>query len=80
MGRAGSLSRTIRRGGGPRPQSNGSDSGPLRRIVAEGENEHGVQTETLECGHTIRRKRDLIGFTNAVRRRCPKCKKESYNS
>jgi hypothetical protein len=72
----GSLSQILRRGGGPRPRSNGVRTGPLRKIVAEGVNEHGVQTETLECGHTIRRKRDLMGFTNAVRRRCWKCKKE----
>lgn len=52
-------------------------SGPLRKIVAEGVNEHGGQTETLECGHTILRKQDLMGPTNAARRRCRKCKKEA---
>lgn len=73
----GTLRDRYARGGGPRPRSNGASSGPLRKIVAEGVNEHGVQTETLECGHVIRRKQDLMGPTNAVRRRCPKCKKEA---
>jgi hypothetical protein len=42
--------------------------------VAEGENEHGVHTETLECGHTIHRKHDIYGYTNAYRRRCRHCR------
>lgn len=46
---------------------------PLRRVVSEGTNEHGLHTETLECGHTIRRKKDIIGYTNACRRRCRLC-------
>lgn len=50
--------------------------GPLRKIVSEGVNEHGCQTETLECGHTILRKQDIIGYTNAYRRRCRHCLKE----
>lgn len=58
-----------------RPQTNTAQKlGPLRRIVAEGETEHGVATETLECGHTIRRKSDLYGPTNAYRRRCRYCR------
>ena len=73
----GTLRDRYARGGGPRPRSNGASSGPLRRIVSEGVNEHGGQTETLECGHTILRKHDLMGPTNAVRRRCRKCKKEA---
>lgn len=77
MGRAGSLSRLLARGGGPRRRSNGTLAGPLRKIVARPRNEHGVEMETLECGHTIRVKRDLMGPTNAVRRRCPTCKKEA---
>jgi hypothetical protein len=48
--------------------------GPLRRVVSEGANEHGVATETLECGHTIRRKSDIYGPTNAYRRRCRHCR------
>lgn len=77
MGRRGSLSRLMQvKGDGPRPRSNGSSSGPLRKVMSEGVNEHGVQTETLECGHTIRRKKDLFGHTNAFRRRCRHCKKE----
>lgn len=50
---------------------------PLRRIVSEGVNEHGVQTETLECGHTIHRKRDIYGHTNAYRRRCRHCRRDA---
>lgn len=49
--------------------------GPLRKIVSEGANEHGVHTETLECGHTIHRKQDIYGYTNAFRRRCRHCLK-----
>lgn len=48
--------------------------GPLRRIVSEGVGEHGVETETLECGHTLHRKQDIIGPTNAARRRCRHCR------
>lgn len=50
------------------------DLGPLRRVVAEGVNEHGVQTETLDCGHVIHRKQDAFGHTNAYRRRCRHCR------
>jgi hypothetical protein len=70
----GTLRDRYARCGGPRPRSNGANSGPLRKIIAEGVNGHGGQTETLECGHTIRRKHDLMGPTNALRRRCRKCK------
>lgn len=58
-----------------RPQTTTAQKlGPLRRVVAEGATEHGVPTETLECGHTIRRKSDLYGPTNAYRRRCRHCR------
>lgn len=69
----GSLSNLLARGGGPRPRTNGARSGPLRKIVSV---EYKGQTpyETLECGHTNMAKRDLMGFTNATRRRCRKCK------
>ncbi len=76
MGRRGHLSAILRRGGGPRPRSNGSKSGPLRKVVSSwfvGE----VPFEKLECGHEIVAKRDLMGFTNAVRRRCRKCKEST---
>ncbi len=46
---------------------------PLRRIVSEGLSEHGVQTETLECGHVVHRREDIYGPTNAYARRCRKC-------
>jgi hypothetical protein len=58
-----------------RPQTTAAQKlGPLRRVVSEGADEHGVATETLECGHTIRRKSDIYGPTNAYRRRCRHCR------
>jgi hypothetical protein len=57
----------------PRPTT-AQKLGPLRRVVAEGTNKHGVATETLECGHTILRKSDIYGPTNAYRRRCRHCR------
>jgi len=71
----GTLSRRFAQGGGPRPRSNGSKTGPLRKII-ETDYRGGIPWETLECGHEIAAKRDLMGFTNAVRRRCWKCRKE----
>lgn len=53
----------------------GAAIGPLRAVIAEGVNKYGVQTETLECGHVVRRKSDIYGPTNAYRRRCWKCRK-----
>jgi hypothetical protein len=44
------------------------------RVVTSIEVRGGVPFETLECGHEIVAKRDLMGFTNAKRRRCWKCK------
>lgn len=72
----GSLSAILRRGGGPRPRSNGSKSGPPRKIVST-DYRGGIPWETLECGHEQAAKRDLMGFTNAVRRRCHYCKREA---
>lgn len=72
MGRGGSLSRLLARGGGPRPRSNGAKTGPLRKIVST-EYKGDVPFETYECGHVAIAKRDLMGFTNATRRRCRKC-------
>jgi hypothetical protein len=72
----GTLSRLRARGGGPRPRSNGAHTGPLRKIVST-EYKGDAPFETLECGHTIMAKRDLMGFTNAARRRCWKCKQEA---
>jgi len=71
----GTLSAILARGGGPRPRSNGSKSGPLRKIVST-DYRGGIPWETLECGHEQAAKRDLMGFTNAVRRRCHYCAKE----
>lgn len=69
----GTLSALRLRGGGPRPRSNGSRSGPLRRVTSI-EYKGGVPFETYECGHVAVAKRDLMGFTNAARRRCRQCK------
>lgn len=57
-----------------------SDAYPLRLVV-----EHFVQLpdfpllrgERLECGHIVVQKRDMIGPTNAYRRRCGKCAREA---
>lgn len=71
----GKLSELLRRGGGPRPRSNGSGGGPLRKIVST-EYKGCIPWETLECGHEAMAKRDLMGFTNATRRRCNECKRD----
>ena len=63
-----------------RRKRRGAALGPLRKVVSEGVNEHGVQTETLECGHTVHRKSDIIGPTNAYRRRCRHCLKDAAGS
>lgn len=57
-----------------RPRSNGAHRGPLRRIVG-GSYDGPTFVEVLECGHTQLPVRDLIGETNAARRRCRKCKR-----
>ncbi len=44
---------------------------PLRKIVKYS---HGY--ETLECGHVQLPRRDFVGLTNAVRRRCKQCGKD----
>lgn len=69
----GRLSQLLANGGGPRPRSNGSKTGPLRKVVSV-EYKCGVPFETYECGHVAIAKRDLMGYTNATRRRCRKCK------
>lgn len=69
----GHLSNMLAHGKGPRPRSNGSHRGPLRRIVAT-EYVGDIPRETLECGHVQTATRDLMGYTNAVRRRCWRCK------
>lgn len=73
------LSAILRRGGGPRPRSNGSKSGPLRKIVST-DYRGDIPYETLECGHEQAAKRDLMGFTNAVRRRCHYCGRDARKS
>lgn len=46
---------------------------PLRRVVGYGLGEYGEEVERLECGHIVRRRCDIFGPTNAVRRRCRWC-------
>jgi len=54
----------------------GAAIGPLRKIIGYDTSEHGVQLDILECGHVIHRRQDIIGPTNAFRRRCRHCLKE----
>ena len=54
-----------------------SHSVPGRRInssIASTDVRAEIPWETPEWGHEIAAKRDLMGFTNAARRRCWKCK------
>ena len=50
---------------------------PLRKIVRRfwGGQNGNLPMEELECGHTQMQKQDIIGPTNAYRRRCKKCGK-----
>lgn len=74
----GHLSNMRHQGRGPRPRSNGSNKGPLRKVVDREWLAGGDRSvETLECGHTQLAVCDLMGETNAVRRRCWKCKAAS---
>jgi len=51
---------------------------PLRKIVADRyEPATDRVVEILECGHEVRRREDVIGETNAYRRRCRKCRKDN---
>lgn len=57
-----------------RPRLTGkTNRDPLRKIVGRDENEHGVPLEVLECGHKQPVRNDMIGPTNAYRRRCRRC-------
>lgn len=56
---------------------NGSNRGPLRKVIGHRTIERGGITcdrELLECGHLIPCRHDFVGLTNAERRRCGKCK------
>lgn len=68
----GILSDMRRRGRGPRPRSNGAKTGPLRRVVDSWYVDNRL-FERYECGHEAEAKRDLMGYTNAARRRCRTC-------
>ena len=46
---------------------------PLRRVVDREARPGGLILEVLECGHKVRERLDVIGPTNAVRRRCAAC-------
>jgi hypothetical protein len=56
------------RSGGASYQASPKRYAPLRAVTAEG-----AGIEDLECGHTIRTPKDLIGETVAARRRCLSC-------
>ena len=57
---------------------------PLRKVVKEGIVDAGywtgeftgvdVDAEELECGHIVRVRQDIIGRTNAFKRRCRYCR------
>lgn len=68
--------RHMRSGGSlnPNPRNNGSDKGPLRRIVGT-RDVKGSLYELLECGHLNWPRGDIIGHTAPERRRCRKCKR-----
>ena len=60
-----------------RKHGNGSDCGPLRKVIALRTikfNGIDVDRELLECGHLVTAKSDFVGRTNAASRRCGKCK------
>lgn len=68
----------------------GAKAYPLRKIVgtrmveillADGK-PSGVKsfTEVLECGHTMRPREDFAGETNATKRRCRQCYRETEGS
>lgn len=73
------ISASRRAGGGPgRNGGKGRQrTGPLRKIVDHEYMGADSWREILECGHRQYPVRDLIGETNAVRRRCWQCKKEA---
>lgn len=51
---------------------------PLRKIVGYiRDEESGCDRELLECGHSQRPRRDMIGETNASRRPCRGCRREA---
>jgi hypothetical protein len=60
------------------PANNGSQSGPLRKIIATVRIDYAgggcIHMEALECGHIQMPKSDMIGHTAPVRRRCKHCK------
>lgn len=69
----GTLSRQWKRGGriAGRKQVNRA---PLRKIVDYKERPYPLPAlEVLECGHEVRPREDMIGPTNAARRRCRRC-------
>lgn len=71
--------RHMRRGGSLNPncRNNGSDKGPLRRVVnmVPDPRFDGLVLELLECGHTNAPRGDIFGHRPAERRRCAKCKR-----
>lgn len=79
MSRSGHLSKLRSAGGGPgrRGGKGRQRKGPLRKIINSGIGVNPAYPdcfyELLECGHLQLPVEDLIGRTNAERRRCRKC-------
>lgn len=54
----------------------GRSAYPLRKITGHRRDYRGVLFEVLECGHEQLPVKDIIGETNAYRRRCIRCPKK----
>lgn len=67
--------RHMKSGGGLNrsPKNNGSQNGPLRKVIAI-RTIDGVEYDDLECGHRLIPAQDIIGRRCPARRRCRKCK------
>lgn len=64
-----------RKGGRHRPLQK-RPLAPLRKIVAMWSDwPSSIMQELLECGHVVQQRSDIIGPTNAYRRRCRRCLK-----
>jgi hypothetical protein len=64
------------RHGNGRPHLIGrKNTNPLRKIVSTEFDQHDRRIEVLECGHKQPQRQDMIGPTNAYRRRCAPCGK-----
>lgn len=50
---------------------------PLREVMQAWTDANGMERESLSCGHIVTRKQDIFGSTNAYKRRCKQCLKET---